>query len=92
MANLLFGEVSMGASAQLRIDDAACDAARSAALWLPGFYPHVEVTLKDDLVKLRSDDHTSAGLAAIWAAALANELLLARSKTRRAAAFSALAT
>ncbi|WP_137864660.1 MULTISPECIES: hypothetical protein [unclassified Sphingomonas] len=82
----------MVVSIQLRIDDAWRDAAGSAVHWLPGFYPHVEVTLENDLVELRSDDHNSAGLAAIWAAALANELLLARGNTRRAAAFSTLAT
>lgn len=52
----------MVVSIQLRIDDAWRDAAGSAVHWLPGFYPHVEVTLENDLVELRSDDHNSAGL------------------------------
>lgn len=82
----------MGASARMRIDDTSRGAARSAAYWLPGFYPQVAVTLEENLIELRSEAYDTASLKAIWAAALANELLLARGSAQRVAAFSALAT
>lgn len=66
------------------------DAALSAAEWLPGFYSRVGVVLSDDRIELFSESYDIDALAAIWSAALANELLLARGESRRSAAHTAL--
>jgi hypothetical protein len=81
----------VGASASIAIDPAQREAAASAARWLPAFYSHVTLTLDDRVVKLRSDHCSDTALAAIWAAALANEALLVRGRADREAGLAALA-
>ena len=81
----------MGASASIAIDLELRDAALAAASWLPAFYPRVRVTVGNDTIDLFSDHHSENDLAAIWAAALANDVLLSRARAFRASAFEELA-
>lgn len=81
----------MGTIAHFAIDAATREVAASAAQWLRGFMPQVQVALDDAGIRLESDHHNQAALAAIWAAALANEVSHQRSQTQRAAAWRTLA-
>jgi len=51
----------------------------------------VQATLTDTGVRLESDQHDDIGLAAIWAAALANEASHQRAQAQRVAAYRMLA-
>lgn len=77
--------------ASFAIGDASHVGALAAAKWIPGFYPHVEITILADTVELRSNRYDHAQLTTIWATALANEEAHIRAQAQRAAAFAALA-
>jgi hypothetical protein len=81
----------MGTTAHFAINDGERDVAASAARWLAGFTPQVQATLDDTGVRLRSEQHDSAALTAVWAAALANEVSHQRAQAQRAAAYGLLA-
>ena len=81
----------MGTISQFAIDDGARAIAASAAQWIIGFTPQVQATLTDTGVRLESDQHDDIGLAAIWAAALANEASHQRAQAQRVAAYRMLA-
>lgn len=80
----------MAHSARFAFDLMQRDTAVSAARWLAAFYPEVGVGLGTDAVELQSERRDTDELGAIWAAALANELLHARGEAARRAAREAL--
>ncbi|MDV3455836.1 hypothetical protein RZN05_02480 [Sphingomonas sp. HF-S4] len=81
----------MGTIAEFAIDAGAKEIAACAVHWLGGFTPHVQATLSDTRVRLQSDQHDHPDLAAIWAAALANEVSHQRAQAHRAGAYRMLA-
>lgn len=81
----------MGTIAQFAVDAGARDIAARAAQWINGFTPQVQATLTETGVRLESNQHEDIGLAAIWAAALANEASHQRAQAQRVAAYRMLA-
>lgn len=64
--------------------------AQRAAEWVRRFYPDITVTLDRDAAQLASSERDETELRLIWQSLLANEALLARGASQRAAVIDAL--